>query len=98
MWYRVAVRRWRDARSFGPFELLQSGNARVEIVTQVAFQYRDLATNKCTQEPTTCRGIPRSVQITRRGPYWIASARCAVSIRSLPPRSAIVRASLRMRW
>ena len=37
-------------------------------------------------------------QITRRGRYWIASARCAVSIRSLPARSPIVRASFRMRW
>jgi len=32
------------------------------------------------------------------GLYWIASARCAVSIFSLPARSAIVRASFRMRW
>jgi len=35
--------------------------------------------------------------MARRGRYWIASARCAVSIRSLPARSAIVRASFRMR-
>jgi len=32
------------------------------------------------------------------GRYWIASARCTVWMRSLPARSAIVRASFRMRW
>ena len=31
------------------------------------------------------------------GRYWIASARCAVSIRSAPARSAMVRASLSVR-
>jgi hypothetical protein len=34
----------------------------------------------------------------RRGRYWIASATCGASMRALPTRSAIVRASLRMRW
>ena len=33
-----------------------------------------------------------------RGRYWIASARCATWMRSLAARSAIVRASFRMRW
>ncbi len=33
----------------------------------------------------------------RRGRYWIASARCGVSMDADPDRSAIVRASLRMR-
>ena len=33
----------------------------------------------------------------RRGRYWIASATCRASIRSLPARSAMVRASFRMR-
>ncbi len=35
--------------------------------------------------------------ICRRGRYWIASARCAVSIRSELARSAMVRASFRTR-
>jgi hypothetical protein len=35
--------------------------------------------------------------ISRLGRYWIASARCAVSIESLPARSAIVLASFRIR-
>jgi hypothetical protein len=33
----------------------------------------------------------------RRGRYWIASATCVASMRGLPARSAIVRASFRMR-
>jgi hypothetical protein len=32
----------------------------------------------------------------RRGRYWITSARCTVWIRSLPARSAMVRASFRI--
>jgi len=37
-------------------------------------------------------------QNCRLGRYWIASARCAVSVRSLAARSAIVRAGFRNRW
>ena len=40
----------------------------------------------------------RRDQACRRGRYWIASARCAVSIPSLPAKSAIVRASFKIRW
>jgi hypothetical protein len=35
---------------------------------------------------------------SRRGRYWIACARCTVAKRSLSARSAIVRASFRIRW
>lgn len=34
----------------------------------------------------------------QRGRYWIASAKCAVSMRSAPAKSAMVRASFRVRW
>jgi len=43
---------------------------------------------------TTIVGCPYNC---RRGRYWMASARCAVSIRSEPARSAMVRASFRTR-
>jgi hypothetical protein len=37
---------WRYVH--GPFEEVETGNGRVEIVTEVAFQYRFKATNDCT--------------------------------------------------
>ena len=43
-----------------------------------------------------CRFCQPSYSI-RRGRYWIASAMCAGWMRSLPARSAIVRASLSTR-
>ena len=45
---RVAVRRRHAARSLGPFEEVQSENGRVEVVTEVAFQYCFDVTNDCT--------------------------------------------------
>jgi hypothetical protein len=43
---------WRYVHS--PFEEVQTGNGRVEIVTEVAFQYRFHATNDCTgTDPVT---------------------------------------------
>ena len=43
-----------------------------------------------------CQVVPLTYTC-QRGRYWIASARCAVSMRSEPARSAMVRASLRVR-
>ena len=42
--------------------------------------------------------LPVPTYVCLRGRYWIASARCAVSIPSLPARSAMVRDSFKMRW
>lgn len=54
----------------------------------IEFDYTDFAQSINCHVTHTCQ----------RGRYWIASARCAVSMRSAPIRSAMVRASLRVRW
>jgi len=53
----------------------------------------------CKQIAADCRYrlVPVIDYACRLGLYWIASAKCAVSIPSLPAKSAIVRASFRMR-
>jgi hypothetical protein len=58
-----------------------------------AVRQRDLS----GRAPSTT-SLNYKVYISCLGLYCTASARCAASMRSLPARSAIVRASLRMRW
>ena len=57
---------------------------------------RCVAFDRCNRRPAPRRAGRRRVCRPRR--YWIASATCGAPIASTPARSAIVRASLRMRW
>ena len=62
-----------------------------------AWEGAALASIESGRNPASAQRCAMVLQAALRGRYWIASARCVVSISSLPARSAMVRASFRIR-